>query len=166
MTVSKPWGGCGITIGWIALQHMDLKKKITDMQYFGTACAGRASEAQANMTLRASDRILKRNLEIIRNNVSLLEQFIKKYDDLFEWVKPTAGAICYIKFKGPLTSEELGEQLAEVGISIKPAWVFSVDGTPDSGYFRCGYGESIMPRALDALIEFVEEHKDNWRSSM
>ncbi len=164
VTMSKPWGGCGITIGWLALQDMALKERITDMQYFATACASRASEIQGIMTLRASDWILDRNLKIIRENVALLEKFIEKYNDLFEWVKPTAGAICYIKFTGPLTSAELGEQLAAAGIGIKPAWVFSEPGTPDSGYFRCGYGESIMPHALEALEQFVEDHKDAWRA--
>lgn len=166
VTVSKPWGGCGITIGWLALQDMDLKERITDMQYFATACPSRASEIQAIMALRASDYILERNLKIIRENVALLEQFINNYDDLFDWVKPVAGAICYIRFKGPLTSAELGEALSTAGIGIKPAWVFSEPGTPDSGYFRAGYGESIMLKALEELEEFVEAHKDKWRAQM
>lgn len=164
VTLSKPWGGCGITIGWLALQDLDLKQKIIDTQYFGTACPSRASEIQAIMTLRASDKILEKNLKIIRHNIELLDQFIKKYSDLFEWVRPNAGAIAYVKFKGPLTSDELGEELAKDGISIKPAYVFSEYGTGDSGYFRVGYGEKVMPRALEALSDFVEAHKATWRS--
>ena len=74
-TLSKPWGGCGITIGWLALQDMDLKQKLIDTQYFGTACPSRASEIQAIMTLRASDIILEKNLKIIRRNLKLLDQF-------------------------------------------------------------------------------------------
>lgn len=166
VTVSKPWGGCGITIGWLALQDMELKEHITNMQYFATACPSRASEIQAIMALRASDYLLARNLEIIRKNVALLDAFVEKYNHMFEWVKPKAGAICYIRFKGPLTSAELGEQLAAAGIGIKPAWVFSKPGTPDSGYFRVGYGESIMPKALESLEKFVEDHKDDWSASM
>ncbi len=79
-------------------------------------------------------------------------------------MRPSAGAIAYVKFKGPLTSDELGKQLAKSGISIKPAYVFSEYGTEDSGYFRVGYGEKIMPRALAALSDFVEAHKETWCS--
>jgi len=164
VTLSKPWGGCGITIGWLALQNFDIRQKIIDTQYFSTACPGRASEIQAIMTLRASDKILEKNLKIIRHNIELLDQFIEKYSDLFEWVRPNAGAIAYVKFKGPLTSDELGEQLAKSGISIKPAYVFSEYGTGDSEYFRVGYGEKIMPGALEALSDYVEAHKEKWRS--
>jgi len=35
-------------------------------------------------------------------------------------VRPTAGAVASIRFKGPLTSQALGAQLAEAGIGIKP----------------------------------------------
>ncbi|HRW30243.1 MAG TPA: hypothetical protein P5227_09620, partial [Emcibacteraceae bacterium] len=163
--LSKPWGGCGITIGWLAMQDLDLKQKIIDTMYFATACPSRASEIQAIMTLRASDYILERNLKIIRHNVALLDQFVEKYREFFEWVRPVAGAIAYMKFKGPLSSEELGEQLAEHGISIKPAYVFS-DEKLYTDYFRIGYGEAIMPKALDALIRFVEDHQKEWRSQL
>jgi len=161
-TLSKPWGGCGVTIGWLALQDLDLKQKLVDVQYFGTACPSRASEIQAIMTLRASDIILEKRLNIIRRNLALLDQFIEDHGDLFEWVRPNAGAIAFVKFKGPLRSDELGEQLARSGISIKPAYVFTGDGTTHQQYFRIGYGEEIMPRALRALIEFVEKKKRAW----
>jgi len=92
----------------------------------------------------------------------LLDQFIEDYGDLFEWVRPHAGAIAFVKFKGPLRSDELGEQLAKSGISIKPAYVFTGDYTAHQDYFRIGYGEEIMPGALTALIDFVEENKQAW----
>jgi aspartate/methionine/tyrosine aminotransferase len=161
-TLSKPWGGCGITIGWLALQDLELKQKLIDVQYFGTACPSRASEIQAIMTLRASDIILKEKLNIIRHNLTLLDKFFANYQDLFEWVRPNAGAIAFVKFKGPLTSDELGTVLAESGISIKPAYVFMSDVKGYEDYFRIGYGELDMPTALTALINFVEMNKSDW----
>lgn len=159
---SKPWGGCGITIGWLAFQDLNIKQQIIDTQYFGTSCPSRASQIQAIMTLRASDVILDKNLKIIRHNMGLLDNFIEKYSDFFEWVRPNAGAIAFMKFKGPLNSDQLGEKLAKSGISIKPAYVFADDSDYFKDYFRIGYGEKIMPAALDALIKFVEEYKQEW----
>ena len=168
VAMSKPWGGCGITIGWLAFHDLTMRQPLLDALYFGTACPSRASELQAIMTLRASDEILERNLPILRTNLSLLQHVIeRKYPDLLEWVKPTAGAIAFVKFKGPLSTEELGAQLAQRSISIKPAFCFS-DGviSPDIDYFRVGYGESMMPKALNAFVEFLEEHKETWRATM
>lgn len=161
VTMAKPWGGCGIMIGWLAMQDLALRQKIIDAQYFSTACPGRASEILAIMALRSSDAILAKNMKIIRHNVQLLTQFVETYSDYFEWVPPSAGAICYIRFKGPLSSEELGRQLAEYGVGMKPAYVFS-DDELDSGYFRVGYGEAVFPKALEALTKFVEAKKVDW----
>lgn len=162
VTMSKPWGACGITIGWLATQDLAVKEKLVDVQYFGTACPSRASELQAIMVLRASNVILQKNLVFIRHNIKLLHEFMQQYSDWFEWVPPKAGAVAFIKFKGPLTSSELGEELAKSGISIKPAYVFSDVVTEDNDYFRVGFGEEVMPKALEALTEFVEQHKELW----
>lgn len=161
-TMSKPWGGCGLTIGWLVLQDLNLKQKLVDIQYFGTACPSRASELQAIMTLRSSDIILKKNVEIIRTNLQLLDIFMDTYQDYFEWVRPTASPVAFVRFKGPLSSNELGEELAKEGISIKPTYCFTDDVTDYQNYFRIGYGEKMMPTRLDALTRFVEKHKDKW----
>jgi hypothetical protein len=55
----------------------------------------------------------------------LLDGFFESYSDFFQWVRPTAGAVGYVKFSGPMSSSELGKALADAGISIKPAYVFS-----------------------------------------
>ena len=161
-TISKPWGGCGITIGWLALQDLKLKQKLVDVQYFGTACASRASEIQAIMTLRASDIILKKNLHIIQENLQLLDQFMNQYSDFFEWVRPTASAVGFVRFKGPLSSDKLGELLAEDGISVKPTYAFTDDANEYNDYFRIGFGEKVMPTSIQALARFVEKNKSNW----
>lgn len=169
VSISKPWGGCGITIGWLAFQDPSYRQRLLDIMYFGTACPSRASEIQAIMTLRSSETILNdRNRPILLRNWVLLQDMIeRKYPEWFEWVRPTAGAIAFVRFKGPLTSAELGVQLAERGISIKPAYCFM--DQPDSYYaqfFRIGYGESIMPKALEKFIQFVEEHREEWKRFM
>jgi hypothetical protein len=34
--------------------------------------------------------------------------------------------------------------------------------TEEIDYFRVGFGEEVMPSALEALVAFVERHKDAW----
>jgi aspartate/methionine/tyrosine aminotransferase len=77
VTMSKPWGACGVTIGWLAFADAAaVRQRLVDVQYFGTACPSRASELQAMMVLRSSDAILARNLALIRRNVAALAAFI------------------------------------------------------------------------------------------
>jgi aspartate/methionine/tyrosine aminotransferase len=165
VTLSKPWGACGVSIGWLAFQDLSIKQALVDAQYFGTACPSRASELQAIMVLRASDAILAKNMAIIRRNLGLLEAFMARYGDLFEWVRPKAGAIAFLRFRGPLSSSALGDALAAEGIGIKPAYCFTDVTTPEKDFFRVGYGEERMPAALEALASFVEAHKHEWRGA-
>ena len=167
VAMSKPWGGCGITIGWLACQDKEIVERLVDVQYFGCVACSRASEIQARMVLKVSDRILKERMEIILNNKAKLIDFIEnKYSEWFEWKRPNAGAIAFVKCKLPgITSEELGNQLAATGISIKPAYVFATSPSNDGVecYFRIGFGERKMLLALEALEEFVKANEDGWR---
>ena len=164
VTLSKPWGAGGVSIGWLAFRDPTLRQRLLDVQYFGTACCARAAELQAIMVLRASDTILARNLAIIHANLAALDAFINENADLFSWVRPNAGAIAFVRFRGPLTTAELGAALAAEGISIKPAYCFT-DEEPVSDandYFRVGFGERKMPAALDALARFVDARRAEW----
>lgn len=168
VTMSKPWGGCGISIGWLACSDMGIIQKLVDVQYFGTACVSRASEIQARMVLAASNSILEDRRDIILKNKKLLEDFIeKRHNEWFAWKKPNAGAIAFVEFKGPWTSEELGMHLKEAGISIKPTYCFTDRVTPAlEKYFRVGFGETKFHLALDALDVFVKSHELSWRKSI
>ena len=74
------------------------------------------------MVLRASYEILRRNLVIIRRNLALLDGFMERHGEFFSWVRPRAGAIGFVKFHGPMTSEELGRRLAEEGDVLLWQW--------------------------------------------
>eukprot|EP00573_Skeletonema_grethae_P002458 CAMPEP_0201691696 /NCGR_PEP_ID=MMETSP0578-20130828/4801_1 /ASSEMBLY_ACC=CAM_ASM_000663 /TAXON_ID=267565 /ORGANISM="Skeletonema grethea, Strain CCMP 1804" /LENGTH=394 /DNA_ID=CAMNT_0048176953 /DNA_START=128 /DNA_END=1312 /DNA_ORIENTATION=- len=171
VTMSKPWGACGVTIGWLACQDLRMVQRLVDVQYFGTACVSRASEIQARMVLGASCVILKERREIVLRNKAQLMAFVEKYSEFFSVNKPNAGAIAFVKFK-LFPSHVLGEQLALSGISIKPYYCFAeVDDEsseekqhPCEAYqFRVGFGEVDFPSKLDALSRFVDEHADGWR---
>lgn len=170
VSMSKPWGACGITVGWLACPNLEMVDQLWNCQYFGTACVGRATELQAIMVLRASETILKDRIQVIMSNKKLLQEVIEeKYPDLLEWVRPNAGAIAFVRFKGPLTSLEFGKLLASRDISIKPAYCFAGDQEESLGvesFFRVGFGERIMPQALEAFVKVLEEFKDSWRKGM
>ena len=159
--LSKPFGAGGASLGWIACRDAEARQAFKDAMYFGTACPARASELQAIMVLRARDVLLERNLGIIRRNLEIVERFLQANDDLFSYVKPTAGCVMFVEFKGPLTSTELGDALAADGISIKPSYCFTDDDSVDQ-YFRIGFGEEKVPAAIEALARFVAAKRDEW----
>jgi len=84
------------------------------------------------------------------------------YGEFFEWVRPTASTVAFVKFKGPMSSVALGGALAKEGISIKPTYCFTDDADEYSDYSRMGFGEKVMPARLDALAKYVDKYKLTW----
>ena len=167
VTMSKPFGGCGISIGWLACPNLEIKQRLVDVQYFGTACPSRASELQAMMVLRNSDDILEKRLAIINHNKSKLAECILKHEKWLEWSCPNAGAIAFVKFKGPMSSQQLGAELVQRGISMKPTYCFTSNVTPElESYFRVGFGEIKMLQALEQFEAYIDENQDSWRETM
>ena len=161
-TMAKPWGAGGICIGWLACQDKKIIEKFRKAQHLYAVCFSRAAEIQAMMVLRSSQKIIDKNLKIIRENLILLEQYFAENSDLFEWLAPKAGGVAFVKFKGPLSANELAEQLLEEGILVFPPSVFDCEEDLKQ-YFRIGFSRRTMPASLEAFKDFVNKHKPSWQ---
>ncbi|MDG1995356.1 MAG: pyridoxal phosphate-dependent aminotransferase [Emcibacteraceae bacterium] len=160
-TMSKPWGAGGCCIGWIVTQDTEIVSKLLKAQFLFAVCFSRAGEIQAMMTLRSSDAIVEKNMKIIRDNLALLNTFFKEYEDLFEWMPPQAGGTGFVKFKGPITANELAAQLLDAEILVFGPSIFDCDSELDQ-YFRIGFSRRTMPASLQAFKEFVDNNKAAW----
>ena len=160
-TMAKPWGAGGACIGWAVCQDKTIIEKIRKAQHLFAVCVSRAGEIQARMVVRASNQIIERNINIIKDNLKLLDVFFDENSDLFEWMKPEAGGTGFVKVKGPITSDELAKELLEEGILVFPSYIFDCEDNLKQ-YFRIGFSRKTMPAALDAFKEFVDERRAQW----
>ena len=160
-TMSKPWGAGGVGIGWVVCQDVSVKEKLLKAQHIFAVCFARAGEIQAMMALRASDNIIGKNMTIVKENLTLLDQYFADNDDLFEWVRPIAGGTGFVKFKGPMTSDALAQELKEQEILVFPSSIFDCDDDLKQ-YFRIGFSRRTMPAALKAFEKFVDERRAQW----
>ena len=78
--------------------------------------------------------------------------------ELFEWVRPKAGATAFIRFTGPLTSEELGAALTAAGIGIKPAYAPPIRTV--ATLHACLHVQPCASASLD-----IESECEEWRVS-
>lgn len=160
-TMSKPWGAGGTGIGWVVCQDSEIIEKLLKSQHIFAVCFSRAGEIQAMMALRSTARIVGRNMNIIRENLQLLDQYFNDNADLFQWQRPRAGGTAFVKFKGPLSGDELSAQLLKAEILVFPPSIFDCeDGLKQ--YFRIGYSRKTMAAALLAFKKFVDERRTQW----
>ena len=161
-TMAKPYGAGGLCIGWVVCQDKDFIKNLLKTQHIYAVCFSRAGEIQAMMALRSSDDIIKRNMDIIKDNLILLDEFFAEYSDLFEWVYPKAGGTGFAKFKGPLTGDQLAAELQENEILVFGPSIFDCEEGLGQ-YIRIGFSRRTMPAALEAFKEFVDQRRAEWK---
>jgi len=160
-TLSKPWGAGGTGIGWVVCQDSAICDKLRRAQHIYAVCFSRAGEIQAMMAIRSRNEIITRNMNIIRHNLDLLDRYFADNADLFEWVRPKAGGTGFVKFKGPLTANELAARSLERGILVFPPSIFDCEEALGQ-YFRIGFSRSTMPAALQAFKLLIDEQRVAW----
>ena len=160
-TMAKPFGCGGMCIGWVACQDKSIIEKLRKAQHLFAVCFSRAGEIQAMMALRVRDKIVEKNMQIIYENLELLKDYFSRNQDLFEWMPPQAGGTGFVKFKGPISADELAEELLGQEILVFGSAIFDCDEELKQ-YFRIGFSRRTMPAALKAFEEFVEERRAQW----
>lgn len=150
--MSKAFALPGLRICWTTTKNKDILKKMAAFKDYTTICSSAPSEFLSIIALRHKERIIKRNLEIIKSNLNLLEQFFINYKDLFEFIKPKAGTIAFPKIKFNSDIEKLCIDLVEKqGVFLLPSTVYDFGNK----HFRIGFGRENMPMCLEKFEEYL-----------
>jgi len=108
--------------------------------------------------------LLERTRGIIRANLPLLESWLQAHGDAFSWMRPQAGAICYVKYRHRINSTELVTRLREQkSVLIVPGDHFGMDR-----YLRIGFGEppDYVTAGLTRLHDLLESLAESERVAM
>lgn len=154
--MTKAFGLAGLRIGWMATQDNDILQKVSSYKLYTSICNSAPSEILALIGLRAKDKILKRNREIMFNNLKILNSFMKRHQQLLSWEPPQSDTMAVLKLKIPVPIEKFSEELVEkMGVLIMPGPVFDLPGN----FFRIGFGRKNMIDALTRFEEFLKNYE-------
>jgi len=151
--LSKAYGLPGLRIGWVAGPESTIHK-LWSCRDYTTIAPSRMSDRLACIALKKRKQILERARQILRTNLTILEEWINQ-TEVFSFVRPRAGAISFIKYGLNVNSTRLAEKLREQkSVLVVPGDHFGIDG-----YLRIGYGvESYYLKAgLDLVSQFIQE---------
>jgi aspartate/methionine/tyrosine aminotransferase len=112
--LSKAFGMPGLRIGW-AVAPPKMIARIWERHDYTTLTPGIVSDELTAFAMQPGVRenIFARTRAIVRTNLPYLEAWIHTHDDIFEYVRPTAGAIAYVKYRLPVGSTELVNRIRE-----------------------------------------------------
>src|SRR2546429_9912822 len=98
-SMSKTYGLPGLRLGWLVSKDADILRRCLELKYYTTICTSAPSEFLSALALRHRQVLVERNREIVLRNLPLLDSFFERRSDLFEWVKPNASPIGFVRYK-------------------------------------------------------------------
>ena len=145
--LSKPHGLPGIRIGWITSRNAALMDKFAAYKDYTTICNSAPSEFIAELAIRHQDKLIARNTGLTLRNVALVDDFMQRHADRFQWHKPRASSVAFPKLlvagKDAHTARLYGdvdafcdELVTQAGVLLLPGSAFNHAGN----HFRVGLG--------------------------
>ena len=149
--MSKTYGLAGLRIGWIATHRAEILDRLATLKDYTTICNSAPSEFLSEIALRHREEIAGRNLQIIRQNLSLLDDFFSRHANRFEWIRPKAGSIAFPKLLDGDIDEFCDALVQESGVLLLPGTLYDHPGN----HFRIGLARKNVPEALTQLEKFL-----------
>lgn len=151
--MSKAYGLAGLRIGWIATRNQLIFDKMARLKDYTTICNSAPSEFLAELALRHRQKLVNRNLGIIRRNLELLDVFFTENAARCTWQRPRAGSIAFPALAGDAAAF-CDALVRETGVLLLPGTAYDFAGN----HFRLGFGRKNFPEGLARLADFLQQY--------
>ena len=149
-SMSKVWSLAGLRLGWIATKNKEALEQCLLHRDHNTISCGMIDEELAAIALENKDKILARNQQIIRKNLSILDEWVAQEPHI-SYVKPQAGTVTLLYYDFDRSSRELCLDLINNhGLLFTPGDCFEFESC-----VRIGYGCSTE-ELIAGLKKFSE----------
>lgn len=150
---SKTYGLAGLRIGWIATKNRKILENMASLKDYTTICNSAPSEFLAEVAMRNRKKLSERNINIIKQNLSVIDELFARYSSLFRWVRPQAGSMAFPRYLGGNVEDFCDQLVKNAGVLLLPGTVY--DDSDD--HFRLGLGRKNLPQAVARLDEFLSK---------
>ena len=157
--MSKAYGLPGLRIGWIACRDREVLDRLERAKHYTSICNSGPSEILALIGLRARDRLLVRNRQIVATNLPLFADFFGRHRELFDFAAPQGGCVCFPRYLGAEGVETMCAELVEqAGVLLLPSSIYRSELTEvPADRFRVGLGRSGPEEALQQWENWLDK---------
>ncbi len=146
-SVSKAHGLPGLRLGWLACRDPVILERIRELKLYTTICSSAPGELLVALALRHAEELVKRSRRLVLANLPLLDAFLDRRSDRFQWVRPSAGPIGFPHMSDERDVRGFCERTArEAGVLLLPGDVYE-----EPAHVRMGFGRANFERALERL---------------
>ena len=150
--MSKTYGLPGLRIGWLATRSRELYQQLAAFKDYTTICNSAPSEFLSVVALWHREKIVERNMTIIRANLDLLDVFFAQLKDVFVWQRPRASSTAFPRLREGISAEAfcIGA-VQKQGVLLLPSSNYDYGDS----HFRIGYGRKNMAQSLEQLDSYL-----------
>ncbi|KAL3475149.1 hypothetical protein BJX99DRAFT_247682 [Aspergillus californicus] len=164
-SMSKAYSLAGIRVGWIASRDQSIIEACASARDYTSISVSQLDDAVASYALDPNTihSLLRRNLDLAKRNLAILERFIKTHQWACEWVRPSAGTTAFVRFNKmgrPVNDVSFCETLLKrTGVMFVPGSLCFGEGEEFHGYVRIGYvcETRVLEEGLGALEGFLQD---------
>ena len=152
-SMSKVFSLAGLRMGWIATHDKDALAAFLSHRDYDLISCGMFDDAAASLALRHSDKMIRRNQTIVRENLAILDAWVQEHPH-FYYTKPQAGTTALVCYDFDIPSHAFCKRMYHAtGAFVTPGDCFE---QPHS--MRIGYACDVqtLKAGLAALAEFAE----------
>jgi aspartate/methionine/tyrosine aminotransferase len=150
--LSKTHGLAGLRLGWIATKSVQVLERMSTFKDYLTISNSAPSEYLSAIAVRHTDALIERNVSIVRANLRVLDDFFARHADRFEWHRPRAGTIGFVRLKRGHAEQFCAELLERTGVLLLPSTLID----HGDAHVRLGFGRRNMPEVVGLLDAYLE----------
>ena len=151
-SMSKVFSLAGLRLGWIATHDRNAIRSFLSHRDYNLISCGMLDEAIAGIALSGAENILKRNRQIVRANLAILNQWVNTQPHV-SYVKPEAGTTALVYYDLDIPSRTFCEELfARTGAFVTPGECFELERCMRIGY-ACD--TDTLKAGLAAMDEYI-----------
>ncbi|MFK8066942.1 MAG: pyridoxal phosphate-dependent aminotransferase [Gammaproteobacteria bacterium] len=151
--ISKAYALPAIRIGWINCQDESVIEHAINIKLSLSICNSLLDEKLATLVIKNHRKIWDRNRKLIKNNLEKLKEFMLKENDVFDFVLPEAGSVCFPLLKNNISASDYAEKLIKKHyLTVLPNHLFSTD----QNGFRLGFGYKNNIDNLNSLVDLQQ----------
>lgn len=144
----------GTRMGWLISKNHQFLSECSAYKDYTTYCNNAPGEVLATIAMRNADTLLKRNHQIVLENLGLAEAFFKQHNRTFNWIQPNGGCTAFPQLLPPFDVTEMCEKaMEEKDMLIVGDRMFEMD----TNHFRLGIGRKDFPMTLGVFKSLIEE---------
>ena len=150
--LSKTHGLAGLRLGWIATKNADVLRRMSTFKDYLTISNSAPSEYLSAIAVRQTNALISRNMDIVRANLRLLDEFFARHAERFEWHRPRAGTIGFVRLKLGHAGQFCAALLERTGVLLLPSTLID----HGDAHVRLGFGRRNMPEVLAIVDTYLD----------